>query len=114
MQKLLQQESGSQPRMDHPEKMKTHAVPATKINWQRGGSGTPNQTHGRVVPNGVSDLRMRELPRRDLARRKDGQHSALLQPAQCFPHGAPVDVKGVSVNRAISLNRAILKRAILK
>jgi hypothetical protein len=70
MQEFLQQKSGSQLRMNHPEKMKAHAVPAAKINRQRSGSRPPNQTHGRIVPRRVGDLRMRKLPSK--------QHSTLV------------------------------------
>ncbi len=76
--------------MNHPEKLKAHAVVTTEKYGLRRRAASANQAHRGIIPRRIHDLTCRHLPVRNFARRKDRKHSALLQPCQRLPQGPTV------------------------
>jgi hypothetical protein len=64
LEKLLQQESSTQFRMNHAEKLESDPVVSAEINWQCSRTGTANQTDGGVIPLRVCHLPGGHLPLR--------------------------------------------------
>src|SRR5215471_3069342 len=95
--------------MDHSKKLKTYAVVSAEINRKSGGSREANQASSGVVPFGIGDLCGRHLPLGDFARRKYGEHTALLQPSQCLTQRAAIRFR-----RAVGLKRIDEDAMILK
>src|SRR5215469_435228 len=109
LQKFVKQESSTNSGMQQADQLKCQAVPSTEIDRERQRSSFPDESRRSVIPLGIGNLGLLQLPMRNLAGGEYPQGAAAVEPLQGLFESPSIALCGIGSPQRIDENAVLLQ-----